>query len=92
MDPFLYVKLALQADKNAATLLKKYDQELVMRIRRGISISKTTPLLDALWEGAFSLKREAIQEFRQAKDRGQLLFCHAGTTILTMAQTGEVAA
>jgi hypothetical protein len=92
MDQFLYVKLALQADKNADTLLENYGQKLRRRIRRGISTSKTTPLLDALWDGFCSLKQDAVAKTTLAKNRGQLLFCHAGTTILTTAQTGEVAA
>lgn len=43
---------------------------------------RDSPVIVALWEGYFSLLQNSEERAKQLRDRGQLLFAFAGTTVL----------
>lgn len=52
---------------------------LAMRYKRK---KHDTPEYKALWDGCWELGQQAAKQVAMAKDRGQLLFCFPGTTVL----------
>jgi hypothetical protein len=68
---YIYVRLALEFQRDAAVLFKLYKRRADGgRDRR------------SLWNGHYLLDSEASRCVRAAIERGQLLFCFEGTTVL----------
>lgn len=68
----IHVEVALSTQRNAATLLKMWAK----RKTAGNAVDQ------ALWDGYWYTNTKANQEFRDATELGQLLFCFPDTTVM----------
>lgn len=77
----IFVLCLLEAQQNAQTLLieRAKQQKPTKSHPQG---RYESPLLDALWAGYNALRLEADRCAKEARQRGQLLYCFEGTTVL----------
>ncbi|MEN9887227.1 MAG: hypothetical protein RL758_1805 [Pseudomonadota bacterium] len=74
MSSLIFVKHLLAAQRSIEVLTKHRDKQ------------RKQVLVDALWDGIWELKKDAERCAKAAQQRGQLLYCHAGTRVFETAQ------
>ena len=88
----MYLKLTIDDTESHLVFLKCFLEsahaadllhaEYVRQIRLKFS-ARRVPVIDAIWLGYWELKTQAHKHIREVQRRGQLLFAHTGTSLVT---------
>jgi hypothetical protein len=77
----IFVECLLEAQHHAAVIDKHRDSLRRMQVKRFSAAREQ--VISALWSGMWQLRKEAEACAVEARDRGQLLFCWAGTKAIS---------